>query len=423
MNVQPQQLNGHAIKPGSRALMGEKFVNTLFTEARHKALHGGRGSAKSWSVATYLSIIASNKRKRIVCARQFQNSIRDSSKELVERRLHHLGLIRQFTVTDRTIIHNGTRAQFLFVGLERNIESIRSLEGADIVWIEEARTIKARSMEILLPTVREQGSELIWCWNPEQPTDPVDAYFRKGAPPPRSIVTRVDYRDNPFFYASELPNEMETLKKGNFERYKHVWLGEYDTTYETKIFSNVRVGRLHNQIPLHQLQPRYGMDFGFGTDPSFVVKLYVSEPTRQIYIAREATGRVPMQQLPMMVRAVIADDSDVVTADSSQPGTIDYLNSKGLNIVAARKGPGSVKAGINWLQGYEIVIDPDCPEMRQEAHNYSWMTDSLTGRALNVPVDTSNHGWDSCRYATEVYRHDAEGEMDEGSGVLRLKLW
>src|SRR6188474_1819436 len=87
------------IKPGRRALLGQKFVDTLFPPARHKALFGGRGSAKSWSVATYLAIIASNKRKRIVCARQFQNSIRDSSKELMEKRIRHLGMDRQFTTT------------------------------------------------------------------------------------------------------------------------------------------------------------------------------------------------------------------------------------------------------------------------------------------------------------------------------------
>ena len=93
----------------------------------------------------------------------------------------------QFTITDRYIHHNETKSQFMFIGLERNVESIRSLEGADSVWIEEARTVSAKSMEVLLPTVRKAGSELIWTWNPEQPEDPVDAYFRSGAPPPNPL--------------------------------------------------------------------------------------------------------------------------------------------------------------------------------------------------------------------------------------------
>src|SRR4029077_5370589 len=129
-------------------------------------------------------------------------------------------------VTDRAITHRKTGSEFLFIGLERNIESIRSLEGADVVWIDEARTISNRSMEILLPTVRAPGSQLIWTWNPEDPLDPVDAYFRQGKPPPNSVITFVDYHDNPYFKHTTLPHEMEVLKRGNFNRYRHVWLGE-----------------------------------------------------------------------------------------------------------------------------------------------------------------------------------------------------
>ena len=402
--------------------LGEKFIKTLWAEGiRHKALYGGRGSAKSWSVATYLAVKAGKSRKRIVCARQFQNSIRDSSKELVEKRIEALGFGPQFTCTDRYIFHKGTQSQFLFVGLERNVDSIRSLEGADIVWIEEARTISAKSMEILLPTVRAAGSELIWTWNPEKPDDPVDEYFRKGAPPARSIVTRVDYRDNPFFYDTEMPDEMELLKRGNPSRYRHVWLGEYDVSFESKVFTNVTIGR--TEVPAN-CPPVYGMDFGFGSDPSFVVKVYVIESTRKIYVAAEACGKFTMNELPSVVRSVVDNDAAVIKADSSQPGTIEFLQSNGLNVIGARKGPGSVKSGINWLQGFEIVIDPGCPELKKEAHLYSWMMDRLTRKILNVPIDSNNHGFDALRYATEDYQYDAAiAEDDDDGGVLKLKLW
>ncbi|MEY9493735.1 PBSX family phage terminase large subunit [Bradyrhizobium elkanii] len=405
------------------AVMGEKFTRTLFAEARHKALCGGRGSAKSWSVATYLLVKSLQARKRIVCARQFQNSIRDSSKELIERRIRDLELDNQFTVTDRSIVHNRTGTDFLFMGLERNIESIRSLEGADIVWIEEARTINAKSMEVLLPTVRKAGSELIWTWNPELPDDPVDAYFRgEQGPPPRSIVTFVDYTDNPFFYGTELANEMEVLKAGNFARYKHVWLGEYDTKHESKVFPNARIGRI---VVPEDCPPRYGMDFGFGNDPSFVVKVYINEYRKQIYIAAEAHGRVAMDDLPMLVRSVIESDRDQIRCDSSQPGTIEFLKRRGLNVEAAQKGPGSVKSGINFLQSYDIVIDPSCEQMREEARLYSWMTDRRTQQILSVPVDANNHGWDATRYALEDLSLEGDDPVsDPHGGVIRLfKFW
>jgi phage terminase large subunit len=409
-----------ARKAAAEAKLGQKFIDTLFAEARHKALYGGRGSAKSWSVATYLPIRASQLRKRIVCARQFQNSIRDSSKELIEKRIRALGMSNQFTVTDRYITHDGTQSQFIFVGLERNVESIRSLEGADIVWIEEARTISSKSMEILLPTVRAAKSELIWTWNPVNPTDPVDQYFRKGKPPPRSIVTRVSFRDNPFFENTEMPNEMQVLKEGNHVRYMHVWEGDYDISYETKVFTNVKVGR--PDLPANT-PAFYGMDFGFGSDPSFVVKVYVLHEKKQVYIARESCGRVSMDHLPYMIRQVTREDGDLIKADSSQPGTIDFLQSRGINAVPAKKGPGSVKSGILWLQGMEIFIDPSCEKMQEEAHLYSWMTDKLTNQALSTPVDAFNHGWDAVRYATEDAAAEAAMMDDDAGGVLTLKLW
>jgi phage terminase large subunit len=399
--------------------MGDKYAKVLFEPARHKAFYGGRGSAKSWSVATYLVLTAASKRRRIVCARQFQNSIRDSSKELIERRINDLGFAGQFDPTDRSIVHAGTGSEFLFIGLERNVESIRSLEGADIVWVEEARTTKARSLEVLLPTVRNRDSELIWTWNPEDPTDPVDAYFRKGPPPPRAFVTRVDYTDNPFFYQTELPHEMELLKQGNPARYRHVWLGDYDTSYDTKIFSNVTIGRVQ---PGPDDLPRYGLDFGFGSDPSFIVKLYVFDNRRIVYVAAEACGRVPMEQLPALIRSAGAGADDLIRADSSQPGTIEFLRGRGLNIEGAKKGAGSVKAGINFLQGYRIIIDPTCEGLREEARLYSWMVDRHTQRTLSVPVDANNHGWDAARYAVEDLIFEPPTVSPDG-GVLSLKLW
>ena len=181
--------------------------------------------------------------KRIVCARQFQNSIKDSSKELIEKRIRDLEMSDQFEVTNQTIRHIETGSDFIFIGLERNIESIRSLEGADIVWIEEARTIiSARSMEILLPTVRNKNSELIWTWNPEQPTDPVDAYFRGANPPLDAIVTAVNYLDNPFFKDTAMPAEMAKLQHDNPARYRHVWLGEYDVSYKSRFSLASRSG-------------------------------------------------------------------------------------------------------------------------------------------------------------------------------------
>ena len=131
------------------------------------------------------------------------------------------------------------------MGLERNVESIRSLEGADIVWIEEARTINAKSMEVLLPTIRKAGSRADLDLESGAAGRSGRRLFpRSQGPPPRTIATFVDMTDNPFFYGTELVNEMETLKAGNFARFKHVWLGDYDTKHDSKVFPAARIGRI-----------------------------------------------------------------------------------------------------------------------------------------------------------------------------------
>lgn len=409
-----------AVKPLD-ITFGAKFLR-LFEPAQYKAFFGGRGSGKSHAVATALVIIAARSTKRIVCARQYQNSLRDSSKELIEIKIRELGLEDQFLILEREIIHKVTQSRFTFIGLDRNPGSTKSLEGADICWVEEAGTINAKSMEILIPTIRKRGSEIWWTWNPEQNDDPVDEFFRgkgdpKFTPPPKSIIVRVGIEDNPWFFQTSMPDAMWHMANGNPARYRHVWLGDYDDSFETKIFSNIVFGRMEI---LPYMQPRYGMDFGFGSDPSFLVKCYVNNKTRQIYISKTVSGNFPLRDLPSAMETVVANRDVRITGDSSQPGTIDHLNSEGFNMVGSIKGPGSVKAGINWLQGYQIIIDPNCEDMREEARLYSWQVDRRTNKRLNVPVDAHNHGWDALRYACE----DAmtEGETpDNTGGVIRSR--
>lgn len=405
-------------------VFGEKFLH-LFTPARHKAFFGGRGSGKSHAVATYLVIVSSQSCKRIVCARQFQNSIADSSKTLIEIKIKELGLSDQFRITDREIVHIYTQSRFTFIGLDRNPDSAKSLEGADICWIEEARTINARSMEILIPTIRKPGSELIWTWNPEKPDDPVDDYFRgnhnvpgrKFVAPPNSIICDVGIEDNPWFYHTTLPQEMWHMEAGNHTRFLHVWKGGYDESYETKVFTNI----IHGRLPITEyMAPRYGIDFGFGQDPFAIVKLYVNNLTRQIYIARTASGRFPLRDLPLVIDSVIESRDDLIRADPSGAIEIDHLQSQGFNVIKAHKPAGSVKSGISWLQGYQIWIDPDCEDMREEARLYSWQVDKLTRKVLSVPVDAHNHLWDSVRYATESDQTEPDVPPQDG-GVINVR--
>jgi hypothetical protein len=201
----------------------------LFTHARYKGFYGGRGSAKSHSFATALLIIGGKASLRILCAREVQNSIKDSVKQLLDDKIAAMDLAGFYRSTQAEIRGaNGT--SFIFSGLGAlTAEQIKSMEGVDIVWVEEAQTISRHSLEILIPTIRKPGSELWFSWNPRHASDPIDARFRGLNPPANAIIRKVNYDENPFFPV-ELAAEMEYDRVNNRDRFAHIWLGEYEPT-------------------------------------------------------------------------------------------------------------------------------------------------------------------------------------------------
>ena len=203
----------------------------LFRPARYKAFYGGRGSAKSHSFAAALVIMAAQREMRILCAREIQKSIKDSVKRLIDDKIAECSLGHFYRSTETEIVGaNGSR--FLFAGLRTNPDSIKSMEGLDVAWVEEAARVSQRSLDLLKPTLRADGSELWFSWNPESEFDPVDAMFRgaSGAPP-NSVVREVSWRDNPFFPAV-LAGEREWDFASNPEKAAHVWEGAYQTFVE-----------------------------------------------------------------------------------------------------------------------------------------------------------------------------------------------
>lgn len=211
--------------------MAEIHVPSAFrplfeTQYRDLAFYGGRGGAKSHSIAGALVIQAAQAPRRIVCAREIQDSLKDSVKQLIEDKIADYGLEDHFeALKDETRAKNGGR--FVYKGLWRNPDAIKSLEGADDLWVEEANRVSARSIRLVRPTMRKPGSRMIWSWNPEFDHDPVDQLFRgpKG-PPPNSLVREVSWRDNPFF-PDVLRQEMENDYRVDAGMADHVWGGRY----------------------------------------------------------------------------------------------------------------------------------------------------------------------------------------------------
>ena len=201
-------------------------LKALFQSARYKVLHGGRGSGKSWGIARALIIKARSQKLRILCTREVQKSIKDSVHALLSDQIQALGFGADFDVLETEIRCRTTGSVILFGGLQQHtVQSIKSFEGCDIVWVEEAQVVSGKSWDVLVPTVRKPGSEIWISLNPQLESD--DTYQRFIAmPPPDSVVVEMNYSDNPWFpdvLEQERQHAQNTMKR---EKYAHIWEGK-----------------------------------------------------------------------------------------------------------------------------------------------------------------------------------------------------
>ncbi|MBB4798003.1 phage terminase large subunit [Brevundimonas bullata] len=194
------------------------------TPARNRVLKGGRSSSKSWDAAGFAIFLAANYRVRFLCTRQFQNKIEESVYTLLKIQIERFGLKAEFTITNNRIVHNATGGEFIFYGLWRQIDEIKSLEDIDVCWIEEAHNLTAAQWEILEPTVRKDGSQFWIIFNPRLVTDFVYRRFVTNTPPD-TIVRTINYTENPFLSRTIL-KVIEAKKAEDEEEFRHVYLGE-----------------------------------------------------------------------------------------------------------------------------------------------------------------------------------------------------
>lgn len=212
-----------------------EVLGWLFQPARYKIAYGGRGSAKSWSFARALLVQGAAARKQVLCAREIQKSVADSVHRLLWQQIDAMGLNGFYEVQNARIAgRNGT--EFTFAGLRHNINSIKSVEGTDVVWVEEAQTVSKQSWQTLIPTIRKPGSEIWVSFNPELDTDETYSRFVKE-PPPGAVVRKINWSDNPWF-PQVLRDEMELLRERDHDAYLTIWEGHTRQVLDGAIFAN-----------------------------------------------------------------------------------------------------------------------------------------------------------------------------------------
>lgn len=296
----------------------------LLQPSRYKGVWGGRGSGKSHFFAEALvERCIMQPGLRAVCVREVQKSLKDSVKRLIEDKITALGVADRFTVLNAEIKTPGG-GLIAFQGMQDHTsETIKSLEGFGVAWVEEAQTLSARSLEMLRPTIRAPGSELWFSWNPRSAGDPVDAFLRREKPPADSVIVRANYPDNPF-----LPRELEQERRDDMahrpDRYAHIWLGEYEP---------VAIGAIWDRLVLHRnrradmptmrrilVSVDPAVSSNPGSDEHGVIVVGQGEDGRGYVLADYSLRGTPLQWAGRAIAALDEFGADAVVIERNQGG-------------------------------------------------------------------------------------------------------
>ena len=380
----------------------------LFKKSRYKVLYGGRGGAKSWGIARALLIKGAKDPIRILCAREFQTSIKDSVHKLLCDQIESLGLLSFYEITQTSIRgRNGT--EFSFVGLKNNVSNIKSYEGVDICWVEEAQTTSRLSWNVLIPTIRKQGSEIWISFNPELETD--ETYQRFVANPPADCITmKVNWYDNPWF-PETLRLEKDALKARDEEAYNQVWEGLCRQTVDGAIFAKEmqqaeKDGRIC-RVPYDATKPVHAVfDLGWSDSTAIWFLQFVGMETRLIRYIEDSQKTISYYLATMQTYGYVYDkiwlphDAENKTLAAAGRSIDDIVRAAGYKTEIMPRVP--ILDSINAAR----TIFPNCYFDREHTadglaclRHYRYEVDPETGQFSRNPLhDHYSHGADAFRY-------------------------
>lgn len=366
-----------------------EWQEPFFAPARYKGAYGGRGSSKSHGMAGMLiEEHIMHPDLKSVCIREVQKSLHQSVKALLEQKIEDFGAGHYFDVQQNMIKAKHGSGMIIFQGMQNHTaDSIKSLEGFDRAWVEEAQSLSQRSLDLLRPTIRKEGSEIWFTWNPRHESDPVDLFLRNGDPPPNSVVKRVNWKDNPWF-PQVLQDEMEYDRSRDPDKFAHVWEGEYESLSEARVFKNWKIEEFEAG---KDTMFKFGADWGFAKDPTVLVRGYFEG--RKLYVDYEAYEvGCEIDKTPDLFLTIPESEVFTIVADSARPETISYMQKHGFpNVKKALKGKNSIIEGINFLKTFDIIVHPRCKHLIDELTLYSYKVDPLTEEVMPILKDEHNH--------------------------------
>lgn len=397
-----------------------EFKRLFDDDWREAAVYGGRGSLKSHTVARFLLIRARQGMYRFGCFREYQNSIAESSHQLLTDLIGKYKL-DEFKVTDNAIINRITGSDFLFKGLRHNEQSVKSIEGLDYGWVEEAQTVSANSIDVLVPTIRKPGSKIIYTYNRLKSEDPVHKRLViEGRP--KTLIINVNY-DTAMKYGlfpEVLREEMEDDKLKRPNLYKHKWLGE-PNNLEGRVYKD---WAFIDEIPHEARLVRRGLDFGYSIDPAAVVDVYYYNGG---YILAERLYRKRMlnNQLASFLGS-LNEPNTLIMADSAEPKSIAEISMEQIPIVGVNKKgtkeKGYLNYSIDYMQQQRISVTKASKNLISEYEDYLWATDR-DGKSLNKPEEGKDHALDAARYAFDGLRPNNDNEDDDYTSGNITSMW
>jgi phage terminase large subunit len=371
---------------------------------RYIIIYGGRGSGKSTGVADFLIFKALSSKVKIVCAREFRNTIAISVWALLKRRIEELGVKEHFRVTRDSIKCNVTGSEFIPLGLDKNIDGIRSIDNVSFFWLEEGDFIKYYDWEVIKPSIRGKDAQFIVTMNPKNAEDCLyRAYIANKNRDEDAYIYKVNWDKNPFFSYDQNKIRLQS-QKDDTDMYNHVWEGELQTASDAQIFKGKWTIEDFEEPDADQLHCYYGLDFGFSKDPSAAARCYIKDEC--LYITHEFYRKqVLVTDLGKLCSEALPDfERSKIIADSSRPDAIAQMRAQGYNIEGCIKGKGSVEDGIEHLKSFKkIIIHDRCNCTIDEFKNYSYKIDQRSGDITRIIDDKAgnDHIIDSLRYMLE----------------------
>lgn len=389
---------------------------------------GGRGSGKTFSVSDAITRYMHECRMKVLCGRELQISIADSSKAELELAIARQGRDHLFDTTNKYVRSKRTDAVAIFKGLKSNIDSLKSIAGVKLFWGEEAQSISKETMEKLLPSIRTPGNRLFFTMNPED--EDAFVYQELVAKAGQAgyedrLAIRVNYNDNPYFTESLESDRVNALQRiidaptedarnQAIADYAWIWLGHTKQIVGNAVIKRSEV-RDFEEPPQALQEFKYGADWSNGgADPTAGVRLFIANNergkaclwiTHEVYTNNHSLDELPplfASSLPGLTSNTYGVPRPTMTGDSALPLAINKMNDSGIDCEGANKAAGSLENGLMFLNNFDrIYIHPRCVNMIMEAKKYRWKVDGKTGKVLPTLEKGNDHLFDATRYALE----------------------